>query len=206
MLSEKEPLLSACYAASIRNYNALGDLAGKPLMRVFSGEVAEFDTYREERSVDGFNLHAFTAISTDDRQGLERILRYMGRPPISQERLSLTSDGSIIVRLKTPRADGTSHLVMAPLEFLSRLTSLIPPPRKNMIRCHGIFGANSGLRVQIVPKPNQETSEGQGTTEGNSCQGQGKRCLPAEALAKAWGPALSARFWNRRFGMPPRRI
>lgn len=67
MLSDKEPLLSACYAASIRNYSALGERAGKPLMRVFSSEVAEFDTYREERSVDGFNLHAFTAISAADR-------------------------------------------------------------------------------------------------------------------------------------------
>lgn len=107
VLSDKEPLLSACYAASIRNYNALGERAGRPLMRVFSSEVAEFDTYREERSVDGFNLHASTAISAADRDGLERILRYMGRPPISDQRLSLASDGSIIVRLKTPWADGT---------------------------------------------------------------------------------------------------
>ena len=78
--SDKEPLLAACYAASIRNYSAIGERAGEPLMRVFSEPASEFDTYREERSVDGFNLHASTAISADDRDGLERLLRYMGRP------------------------------------------------------------------------------------------------------------------------------
>ena len=138
----------------------------------------------------------FTAISANDRQGLERILRYMGRPPISEERLSLASpfakatgdrsDGSIIVRLKTPWADGTSHLVMPPLEFLSRLTSLIPPPRKNMIRYHGIFAPNSALRDQIVPK--QETSEGQAATESPQCPGQGKRCRACRSLGVGMGP------------------
>ena len=29
----------------------------------------------------GFNLHASPATEAHDRQGLERILRYMGRPP-----------------------------------------------------------------------------------------------------------------------------
>jgi hypothetical protein len=108
----------------------------------------------------------------------------MGRPPISDERLSLASDGSIIVRLKTPWADGTSSLVMAPVEFLSRLTSLIPPPRKNMIRYHGIFGANSGLRAQIVPKLNLETSEGQVSKEGTISPGQSKRW--AQLLARVF--------------------
>lgn len=109
----------------------------------------------------------------------------MGRPPISDTRLSQASDGSIIVRLKTSWADGTSFLVMPPVEFLSRLTSLIPPPRKNMIRYHGIFGANSGLRAQIVPKPNQEIIEGQGSAEGSPCSGQGKRW--AQLLARVFG-------------------
>lgn len=126
----------------------------------------------------------FTAISAADRDGLERILRYMGRPPISDQRLSLASDGSIIVGLKTPWADGTSHFVMPPLEFLSRLTSLIPPPRKNMIRYHGIFGANSAFRGQIVPRPIRETSEGQGSTESAHCPGQSKRW--AQLLARVF--------------------
>jgi hypothetical protein len=89
--------------------------------------------------VDGFNLHASTAILADDRDGLERILRYMGRPPISEERLSQAADGRIVVRLKKYWSDGTSHLIMTPLDFLGRLTSLIPSPRKNMIRYHGPF-------------------------------------------------------------------
>ena len=109
----------------------------------------------------------------------------MGRPPISEERLSQAADGRIIVRLKKYWSDGTSHLIMTPLDFLGRLTSLIPPPRKNMIRYHGVFGSNSAFRGQIVPRPNLETSEGQGTIESNRCPGQGKRW--AQLLARVFG-------------------
>lgn len=125
-----------------------------------------------------------TAISADDRDGLERLLRYMGRPPISEERLSQAADGRIVIRLKKYWSDGTSHLIMTPLDFLGRLTSLIPPPRKNMVRYHGIFAPNSALRAQIVPKPNLETSQGQGTTESTQCPGQGKRW--AQLLARVF--------------------
>ncbi len=110
----------------------------------------------------------------------------MGRPPISADRLSEAADGRIVVRLKKYWSDGTSHLIMTPLDFLGRLTSLIPPPRKNMIRYHGIFAPNSALRAQIVPKPNQEIIEGQGCTEKSSqCPGQGKRW--AQLLARVFG-------------------
>lgn len=109
----------------------------------------------------------------------------MGRPPISEKRLSQAADGRIIIRLKKYWSDGTSHLIMTPLDFLGRLTSLIPPPRKNMIRYHGIFGPNSALRAQIVPKANQETPKGQGTAESTPCSGQGKRW--AQLLARVFG-------------------
>ncbi len=33
--------------------------------------------------------------------------------------------------------DGTTHLVMTPLEFLQRLAALIPRPRLHLIRFHG---------------------------------------------------------------------
>jgi hypothetical protein len=50
-------------------------------------------------------------------------------------------------------SDGTSHLVFSPLDFLARLASIIPVPRKNLIRYTGVLGARSKLRSSIVPKP-----------------------------------------------------
>ena len=54
-----------------------------------------------------------------------------------------------------------------------------------MIRYHGIFAPNSALRAQIVPKPNLEIIEGQGSTKGDRCPGQGKRW--AQLLARVFG-------------------
>ncbi len=79
----------------------------------------------------GFNLHASPAIEAHDRQGLERILRYMGRPPLSSHRLQLAPDGkNLILLLKTPWRDGTSSILLSPFDLLERLVALIPAPRK----------------------------------------------------------------------------
>lgn len=59
-------------------------------MRVFS-EVPTLNNSREERTVAGFNLHVSIPIGANDRRGLERQLRYMGRPPLSEERLTKTA-------------------------------------------------------------------------------------------------------------------
>ena len=45
--------------------------------------------------VAGFSLHAGVAARTDQRQKLERLCRYISRPAISEERLSLTPNGNI---------------------------------------------------------------------------------------------------------------
>jgi len=85
-------------------------------------------------TVAGFNLHAGTSIGAEDRVGLENLLRYMGRPPLSAERLSQAADGRLILKFKKAWSEGTSAIIMEPQEFLERLTSLVPPPRKNQIR------------------------------------------------------------------------
>jgi hypothetical protein len=71
--------------------------------------------------------HASPAIEAHDHRGLERILRYMGRPPLSSHRLQLATDGkNLILQLKTPWRDGTSSILLSPFELLERLVALIP--------------------------------------------------------------------------------
>ncbi|MEQ1895656.1 MAG: transposase, partial [Planctomycetota bacterium] len=40
-------------------------------------------------SLDGFSLHAKVALEADDHDGRERLCRYLARPAIASERLSL---------------------------------------------------------------------------------------------------------------------
>jgi hypothetical protein len=128
-------------------------------MRLIDGPSVEDGGERELRTVAGFNLHVSIPIEGDDRKALERQLRYMGRPPLSAQRLSKSADGRLIVKLKTPWNDGTTVLVMEPEEFLERLVALVPPPRKNLIRYAGVFGPNSHLRKQIVPKAEEAVTD-----------------------------------------------
>ncbi len=53
----------------------------------------------------------------------------MSRPPIAVERLALTASGQVRYPLKTPYRDGTTHIVLEPLDLMARLAALVPPPR-----------------------------------------------------------------------------
>jgi hypothetical protein len=41
----------------------------------------------------------------------------------------LRASGDVVLKLKTPFSDGTSHLLFSGLEFVEKLAALIPPPR-----------------------------------------------------------------------------
>ena len=61
---------------------------------------------------------------------------------MSPKRLEVLTDGKIKLRLKTPFSDGTTHVLMEPFEFLSRLKALIPPPGQHQIIYFGVFSPN----------------------------------------------------------------
>lgn len=48
----------------------------------------------------------------------------MSRPPVASERLALTSSGQVRYTLKTPYRDGATHIVLEPLDLMSRLAAL----------------------------------------------------------------------------------
>ena len=100
---------------------------------------------------NGFSLHAGIAAEAEQRQKLERLCRYIARPAVAIERLSRTAQGTIRYALKTPYRDGTTHVIFEPLDFLARLASLVPSPRVNLTRYHGVFAPNHCLRARIVP-------------------------------------------------------
>jgi rRNA maturation protein Nop10 len=101
--------------------------------------------------VAGFSLHAGVAVRANERAKLERLCRYVTRPPVSTKRLSMTRNGRVRYELKTPWRNGTTHVIFGPLDFISRLVALVPRPRVNLTRFHGVFAPNSKYRVQITP-------------------------------------------------------
>ena len=100
--------------------------------------------------LEGFDLHANVWVSANDRAGLERLCRYVLRPPFAQERLRLRDDGRVVLELKKAWHDGTTQLVFEPLEFLERLAAITPRPDVNLIICHGLLAPHAQWRRRAV--------------------------------------------------------
>jgi Putative transposase len=87
------------------------------------------------------------------------LCRYITRPALANNRISINSAGQVVLKLKSPRRDGTTHQVMSPLEFMQRLAALVPRPRLHLIRFHGVLAPNAKLRAQVVPKAAESVTQ-----------------------------------------------
>lgn len=106
--------------------------------------------------VAGFSLHASVAVKVNERKKLERICRYISQPAVSEKRLSLTQQGKVRYQLKTPYRDDTTRVILEPLDFIAKLAALVPRPRVNLNRYHGVFARgglppNSKHRALVTP-------------------------------------------------------
>jgi hypothetical protein len=59
--------------------------------------------------VAGFSVHANVAVPVRDRKRLERLCRYVARPPVATERLSLLPDGRVLYAFKNRWKDGSTQ-------------------------------------------------------------------------------------------------
>jgi hypothetical protein len=88
-----------------------------------------------------------------DRNQLERLRRYLARPPLAHDRLARRPDGRLSLSLKTPWSDGTEAIVLSPMDLIARLCALVPPPRMHMTHFFGVLASASKHRAEVVPKP-----------------------------------------------------
>jgi hypothetical protein len=151
-LAEEFPVLAGIVGASVQGRVALGPRAGARVRRLGDARDTETVTSRGPRQahLEGFDLHANVWVSANDRAGLQRLCRYVLRPPFAQERLRLRSDGRIALELKTAWHDGTRELVFEPLELLERLAAMTPRPETNLLICHGLLAARARWRERVV--------------------------------------------------------
>ena len=139
-------------AASITYRIAIGPHAGRKALTLYSVPPVEAVPNNPPLAkVLGFTLHAATVCEAWQRTRLERLCRYITRPPIATKRLSVDVQGRVVYRYKHPFRDGSTHVVLEPLDFISRLAALVPRPRLNLTRFHGVFAPNFKHRKRIVP-------------------------------------------------------
>ena len=57
-------------------------------------------------------------------------------PPIATKRFSVDGRGRVVYQYRQPFRDGSTHVVLEPLDFIARLAALVPRPRLNLTRFH----------------------------------------------------------------------
>jgi len=151
-LSEESPVLAGIVGACVQGRAALGPRAGARVRRLGSDVDLERVTSRGPRQahLEGFDLHANVWVAANDRAGLERLCRYVLRPPFAQARLRLRDDGRVALELKTAWHDGTRELLFEPLEFLERLAAMTPRPETNLLICHGVVSPHARWRERVI--------------------------------------------------------
>ena len=150
-----------------------------------------WDLYGKQcASSAGFSLHAATSVKAHQRDKLEKLLRYLARPSLSNGRLAWSNDNNeVILKLKKPFRDGTTHIRFAPLVFLEKLAALAPPPRAHLVRYSGILGPHDAHRSLIVKnnkKAKTTNSQAYNNKEDDSDFAKKRRLSWAKLLARVF--------------------
>jgi hypothetical protein len=95
---DQDTALSACYAAAAAGTDLFGERAGSPALRLVDPSLAR--PHEPVAIAYGVNVHAAVRVHGNDRAQLARLCRYLGRPPIAEERLTRTDDGRLRYELK----------------------------------------------------------------------------------------------------------
>ena len=138
--------------ASLLGLHAVGPEANKRVRRVQVLGGKEYALPERCATVEGYNLHANVSLRASDRAGLERLCRYVLRPPLALPRLERLPDGRVRVGMKRVFSDGTGAIDLTPLEFVAKLAAIIPPPRANQVVYSGVLAGNAAWRPEVVPK------------------------------------------------------
>lgn len=147
-----DDVMSHLQGSSITYRIAVGSQRGK---KVFTLKTLAARDEVEECSqtlakAGGFSLHAGVSAKAHQRDKIERLCRYIARPGVFTHRMECLQNGKISYKLKTPYKDGTSHVIFEPLDFIARLSALVPKPRYHLIRYHGVFAPNSKHRSRVT--------------------------------------------------------
>ena len=163
------------------------------VMRLLQGE----GLLGEERSElllswrhTGFSVHNRVTVEPEDQPAVERLARYIMRPPISLDRMSWDGEGEVRYRRKGGHEgpglqDGVEETFDA-AEFLARVIMHIPAPRRHLVRYYGAYSnASRGKR-----RLREETACPSGDGHAPSVRGKKDPGPDARALRRSWAQLL----------------
>ena len=117
-------------------------------------------------NMQGFSLHAAVRCGANERQAWSICAAPSRARRRTEERVQCNAAGQVVLKLKTAWHDGTTHIVMSPLELMQRLAALVPRPRLHLIRFHGVLAPSyvneAKLRALVVPAGSEDCAHDSG--------------------------------------------
>ena len=103
LVPDEEDAMHGIIGASVTYRLAFGPNAGRKALTLQAIPTSDNRAKSSElvSKQSGFSLHAGVACKSNQRKKLERLCRYITRPAIAEQRLSLASNGNVVVALKT---------------------------------------------------------------------------------------------------------
>ena len=166
---------------------AVGPQAGRKALVLRTIRPLAGEEPRNERvaKAHGFSLHAGVSCEAHQRDLRERLCRYIARPAVAEKRLTVNAQGKVVYLLKTPYRVGTTHVVFEPLDFIARLAALVPRPRVNLTRYHGVLAPNHRWRAAVTPA---------GRGRGKRVAAQPEKSAIERHVAMSWAQRLKRVF------------
>ena len=130
----------------------------------------------------GFSVHNSVTVGPENAAGSERLARYLLRPPLSLERMSLAAEGSVLYRRKAPGRFGGSQATFDAMDFLARLLMHIPQPKLHTVRYYGEYSSVARARRRAEEAEAQEEAGGAATVL--PCAAERRR------LRRAWAQMI----------------
>ena len=138
----------------------------------------------------GFSVHTRVRVEPEDGGAVERLARYIMRPPVSLERLEWDGVGEVRYRGKRGHDGGGRHRggpaeSLDTAEFLARVLTHIPEPRRHVVRYYGAYSnASRGKRKrQGLAEDPQRAAAGFAATDED-------RSGDARALRRRWAEMI----------------
>jgi len=139
----------------------------------------------------GFSVHNRVRVEPEDQRAVERLARYIMRPPISLERMSWDGEGE--VRYRRKRGHESSGLgereveEFDPAEFLARVIMHIPEPRRHLVRYYGWYSNVSRGKRRKVETENGEAGVADTGPDSRAARAESR---DARALRRSWAQLI----------------
>ena len=91
----------------------------------------------------GFSVWGEQVVYPDEGERLERLARYVARPPLAVGLVEETEEGRIRVRTPPDPRTGEREVELDPVEFVHALARQVPDPGQHLVRYYGVYANRS---------------------------------------------------------------